>query len=72
MKRFTTKYVAMNPRQCVACWQCVDKCPKNVIRKVGVLWHKHVAFQNVDACIGCGKCIKACPNGVFFKVENVR
>lgn len=70
MRRLTTEYVAMNPRQCMACWQCVDKCPKNVIGKNGFLWHKHVVFQNADACIGCGKCIKTCPNDVFFKAEN--
>lgn len=60
----------MNPRLCVACWQCVDECLKNVIGKVKILWHKHVVFKNADACIGCGKCIKACPNGVFFKTDS--
>lgn len=66
MKKFLTKYVAMNPSHCVGCWKCVGQCPKNVIGKVGFLWHKHAAFQNADACIGCKKCIKACPHGVFF------
>lgn len=69
MKRIATKYVAMNPRRCVACWECVEKCPKHVIGKVGFLWHKHVVFTNADACIGCNKCIKVCPNGVFFKPD---
>lgn len=66
MKRIATKYVAMNPRRCVACWECVEKCPKHVIGKVGFLWHKHVAFKDVDTCIGCNKCVKPCPHGVFF------
>lgn len=66
MKKFLTKYVAMNPSHCVAYWECVEQCPKNVIGKVGFLWHKHAAFQDADACIGCKKCIKACPHGVFF------
>lgn len=65
MKRLTTDYVTMNPRRCVACWECVEKCPKKVIGKVGFLWHKHVVFRDADACIGCGKCIKTCPQGVF-------
>lgn len=69
MKRISTKYVAMNPRRCVACWECVGKCPKHVIVKVGFLWHKHVAFKDADACIGCNKCVKTCPNGVFFKPD---
>ena len=66
MKKFKTQYVAMNPSHCVACWKCVEQCPKNVIGKVGFLWHKHVVFQDADACIGCKKCIKTCPHGVFF------
>ena len=66
MKKFLTKFVAMNPSHCVACWKCVEQCPKNVIGEVGFLWHKHAAFQDADACIGCKKCIKACPHGVFF------
>ena len=61
----TTKYVAMNPRQCVGCLKCVDKCPKHVIGKVCFLWHKHVVFKDADACIGCNKCVKTCPHGVF-------
>lgn len=67
MKRTTTKYVAMNPSRCMACWKCVDKCPKHVIGKVGFLWHKHAVFKDADACIGCNKCIKTCPHGVFFR-----
>ena len=59
----------MDPRRCVACWECVDNCPKDVIGKVGFLWHKHAVFQNADSCIGCNKCIKTCPHGVFFKPD---
>lgn len=66
MKKLLTDYVAMNPSHCVACWKCVKQCPKNVIGKVGFLWHKHAVFQDADACIGCKKCIQTCPHGVFF------
>ncbi|WP_418671074.1 4Fe-4S binding protein [Alistipes ihumii] len=69
MKRITTAYVAMNPHLCMACWECVEKCPKQVIGKTGFFLHKHVVFENADACIGCLKCIKTCPNGVFFKLD---
>lgn len=69
MKKFLTNYVAMNPSHCVACWQCVEQCPKHVIGKVGFLWHKHAAFCDADACIGCKKCIKVCPEKVFFVPE---
>lgn len=66
MKSTATKFITMNPRHCVACWECVEKCPKQVIGKVGFLWHRHVAFKDADACIGCDKCVRTCPNGVFF------
>lgn len=66
MNKLLTNYVAMNPRPCVACWKCVEQCPKNAIGKIEVLCHKHVVFRNPDACIGCKKCIKTCPQGVFF------
>lgn len=67
MKRTMTKYVAMNPHHCMACWECIEKCPKNIIGKADASWHRHVIFKDPDACIGCGRCIKACPNDVFFK-----
>ena len=66
MKKLLTKFIAMNPSHCVACWKCVEQCPKKAIGKVEVLWHKHAIFKDVDACIGCKKCIKTCPHGVFF------
>lgn len=69
MKRITTAYVAINPRLCMACWECVEKCPQKVIGKTGLFIHRHVMFKNADACIGCGKCIKTCPHNVFFKLD---
>lgn len=69
IKRMETAYVAMNPHRCMACWKCLNLCPKNVIGKVGFPGHRHVIFKNADACIGCGKCLKACPHGVFFKAD---
>ena len=67
MERTTTRYVAMAPNRCAACWVCTEQCPQKVIGKAGRFWHRHVIFENADACIGCGKCIKVRPNGVFSK-----
>lgn len=69
MKSIATKHVAMNPGRCVACWKCVEKCPKHVIGKAGFLWHQHAIFTDADACIGCNKCIKTCPHDVFFPYD---
>lgn len=69
MSRKSTEHIVMDAHKCVACWECIGKCPKNVIGKIKVLWHKHAVFKNPDACIGCGLCIKTCPNGVFRKIH---
>lgn len=69
MKRLTTEHISMNPHSCIACWKCVEKCPKKVIGKVGFPWHKHAILKNADACIGCKMCIKACPQGVFSELD---
>jgi len=65
LKKIHTKYVWANHQQCKACWKCVDACPKQVIGKVGILWHKHIVLKNSDNCTGCKKCIQICPYGVF-------
>lgn len=65
-KKFMTKHIAMNPSRCVACWKCVEQCPKGAIGKVGFMWHHHAVFSNADACTGCRRCVKTCQKGVFF------
>ncbi|MDE7378728.1 MAG: 4Fe-4S binding protein [Paraprevotella sp.] len=69
MKEMSTAHVAIDPHRCVACWKCVDKCPKKVIGRVGFLWHRHVSFKDARACIGCKRCIRTCPNGVFSELS---
>lgn len=68
-KRIRTAHIAMDPLLCIACWKCVETCPKKVIGKTDYFLHKYVVFKNADVCTGCGRCIKTCPNGVFFKVD---
>lgn len=68
----TTGTISVNPHRCVACWKCVEHCPKGVLGKVEVLWHRHVKIVNPDACIGCGKCMKVCSQEVFTPVGKTR
>jgi NAD-dependent dihydropyrimidine dehydrogenase PreA subunit len=65
LNKIRTAHVWANPRNCIACWKCIDTCPKQVIGKVGFLWHKHIVIKNAEDCIGCKKCIQVCPNRVF-------
>ncbi len=60
----TTHYPEFNPRKCTACWKCIEACPRNAIRKVGFLWHKHAKPLHRH-CIGCNLCVKTCPQGCF-------
>jgi uncharacterized Fe-S center protein len=65
LDKIHTPYIWANPRKCKACWKCVDYCPKQVIGRVGFLWHKHVIINKPESCTGCKKCIQVCPCGVF-------
>ena len=65
LNKIRTKYVWINPKKCEACWKCIDSCPKQVIGKVGFLWHKHIVIKNAENCTGCKKCIQTCPFDVF-------
>lgn len=55
MNKKQTKFILLDPHRCIACWECVDVCPKQIIGKVQFLWHKHIVFKDADACIGCKK-----------------
>ena len=65
LNKIKTAHIWANNRNCVACWKCIDSCPKQVIGKVSFLWHKHIVIKNSENCIGCKKCIQVCPNKVF-------
>lgn len=69
MGKLSTRYVSLDPhRRCVACWKCVEACPKKAIGKIVVLWHRHAVFKNADACVGCGKCVAICSHGAFSRI----
>jgi len=60
-----TRFVEFDWRKCQACWSCVDACPRQVIGKVSVLWHKHAALRKGEDCVGCFKCVAACRAGAL-------
>jgi len=66
-----TEYVRLNTHRCVACWKCIDNCPKKVFGKVDLPWHKHALIINPEGCSGCLRCVKGCEHGALVdKKEN--
>ncbi|MBN1369419.1 MAG: ferredoxin family protein [Dehalococcoidaceae bacterium] len=55
-----TKYISINTRLCKACWECIESCPKGVIGKVNLPFHKHARIDNAEGCQGCHQCVTVC------------
>ena len=68
--RHQTKFITVNPHDCIACCECVTACPKGVLGKIDFLGHRHVKISNGDLCIGCMKCIRTCPRKCFKTRQN--
>jgi 2-oxoglutarate ferredoxin oxidoreductase subunit delta len=58
-------FVHLDTRRCKACWKCLSACPRRVIGKVAILWHKHVRIDKAEDCLGCLKCVKVCESGAL-------
>lgn len=59
-KYYYTKFISINTELCKACWKCFESCPKKVIGKISVFFHKHAKLSNPDKCTGCLKCLNTC------------
>lgn len=64
--RHMTAYITINTRNCVACWECFNACPKQVFGKIDFLGHRHIKIKNASACIGCNKCVRVCQHGAII------
>jgi len=62
-----TQSVQLDTRKCKACWICIDACPRQVIGRINLPWHKHAIFVNSEKCSGCLTCLKKCPHGAYSK-----
>jgi len=54
-----TRFVEFDSHQCQACWSCIDACPKQVIGKVSVLWHKHAALRRAKTASGVSSALRS-------------
>jgi Na+-translocating ferredoxin:NAD+ oxidoreductase RNF subunit RnfB len=66
--------------KCAGCNKCVEECPQNIFKMVGVTRQVHVRCVNVDkgkdakaacsvACIKCKLCEKNCPEDAVHVVQ---
>jgi len=62
-----TRYISINVRKCIACWECVSACPQDVLGKITFFAHRHVRLLNPENCKGCLACKKLCPQGAIVQ-----
>jgi len=68
-----TRFVLLNKALCEACWDCVEKCHRQVIDKIDFWFHRHARIVAPDLCTGCLKCVKACASGALTaKTQAIR
>lgn len=72
--RETTKtlFIQLETRKCIACWECIENCQKQVIGKVNLPWHKHALIVHPDDCSGCCKCAKVCESGAISAINKIK
>jgi 2-oxoglutarate ferredoxin oxidoreductase subunit delta len=58
-------FIRLDTRLCEACWKCIEVCPKKVLGKIDMIWHRHAVIRNGAACNGCKKCVWACESGAL-------
>jgi uncharacterized Fe-S center protein len=67
LERSKTPFIQLNTRKCKACWKCIEDCPKQVINKIDLPWHKHAVIAEPGNCRGCMNCINVCQYGAYVK-----
>lgn len=60
-----TVYVHLDTQKCIACWECQEICPHDIIGKVNMPWHKHAKFVKPEACTGCLNCVNTCQHSAL-------
>jgi len=67
-KQAGTQFIQLDTTKCKACWKCIDICPRKVIGRINLPWHKHALIVKSNNCIGCWKCIRVCEFNAITKV----
>jgi len=69
-----TAFVQLDIDTCMACWECIEVCPNNVMDKsflyiADTLILKHVLMYDASECSGCLKCIKTCQSNAISIIK---
>ena len=67
-----TAFIQLDTRKCKACWKCNEGCPKQVIGKINLPWHKHARIIHPVECTGCLKCVKVCQYEAISKIDTLQ
>ncbi len=54
----------VNPRECIACGECIAICPEKAISTD----ENGKAKVNPAICVGCGKCLSVCASEAISQV----
>ncbi len=70
--RYTeTLYIRLDTSRCKACWDCVEACPRDVIGKIDLRFHRHARIDRADNCKGCLLCLNACSYQAILAKEKI-
>lgn len=65
----SNNFININTSLCVACWECIGNCKKNVFEKIDLPWHKHIIMARGEDCTGCLRCTNVCKQNAITKKE---
>jgi len=67
-----TVYLDIDKAKCTACGSCVEACPFQVLKVVGIKFlinHRHIKAAKPEDCSGCLSCVEACPEGAIKEMR---
>jgi NAD-dependent dihydropyrimidine dehydrogenase PreA subunit len=66
-----TEYLDIDTALCTACGKCIEECPYQVLKVVGIKFlinHRHIKAAKPKECIGCLSCMEVCPEGAIREI----
>ena len=67
-RHIKTEYLDINTGKCTACGRCIEECPHQILKLVGIKFlinHRHISVARPEECTGCLSCVEACPENAI-------